>query len=150
LINASTYALRLLWRGLCRRDRVKLFAALDAMQPPVAILAALSVVLAFLTYLVGSETLLLRVPGYLPLILVALYAVIVVVRGRQDGISPNTVFWAPVYVLWRCSAFILAWVFLDRVSIPKQEAGADRPLPARFPSPVARSKGTDEVTEDAR
>jgi hypothetical protein len=150
LINASTYALRLLWRGLCNRDHVKVFAALDAMQPPVAILAALSVALALLTYLVRSETLLLGVLGYLPLILVALYGVIVVVRGRQDGISPTTVFWAPVYILWRCSAFILAWAFLDRVKIPKQESGTSARARTHGASQDLKRKELDDVVGDAR
>jgi cellulose synthase/poly-beta-1,6-N-acetylglucosamine synthase-like glycosyltransferase len=150
LINASTYALRLLWRGLCNRDHVKVFAALDAMQPPVAILAALSTAIAVLTYFIPSKDVSLDSLGYFPLMLVGLYGLIVVVRGRRDGIGLSTVVWGPLYVIWRCSAFILAWVFLDRVSIPKQEAGAARPSPARSPSPVAQPTETDEVTEDAR
>jgi hypothetical protein len=150
LINASTYALRLVWRGLCNRDHIKLFAALDAMQPPVAILAAITLALSVMTYVFPSGNVLRNFAGYLPLILVGLYGFIVIVRGRRDGISPATVFWGPLYVLWRCSAFILAWVFLDRVSIPKQEAGAARPSPARSPSPVAHPTETGEVTEDAR
>jgi hypothetical protein len=84
------------------------------------------------------------------LILVALYGVIVVVRGRQDGISPTTVFWAPVYILWRCSAFILAWAFLDRVKIPKQESGTSARARTHGASQDLKRKELDDVVGDAR
>jgi 1,2-diacylglycerol 3-beta-glucosyltransferase len=150
LINAGTYALRLLGRGLLERDRIKVFAALDAMQPPVAILAALALVLAGINYLFDSQNILRGFAGYLPLILVGLYGIIVVVRGRQDGISPSTVFWAPLYVLWRCSAFILAWAFLDRVSISKQRVDSTAPSRTCSPSKIIGSKELDDAAGEAR
>jgi cellulose synthase/poly-beta-1,6-N-acetylglucosamine synthase-like glycosyltransferase len=150
LINASTYALRLVWRGLCNRDHIKLFAALDAMQPPVAILAAITLALSVMTYVFPSGNVLRNFAGYLPLILVGLYGFIVIVRGRRDGISPATVFWGPLYVLWRCSAFILAWAFLDRVKIPKQESGTSARARTHGASQDLKRKELDDVVGDAR
>jgi hypothetical protein len=150
LLNAGTYALRLLWIGLCQRNRLKVFAALDAMQPPVAILASLSIAVAVLAYLFFFQTLLLKAIAYLPMMLIALYGATVVIRGRQEGVSLSTVTWAPVYLIWRCSAFILAWAFLDRLSTRKHVAGAASPLRHASPPPVIGRKETDEVAEDAR
>ena len=126
LLNAGTYAIRLLINGFWQRNPVKIFAALDAMQPPVAILAALCIAIAGFTYFVPSEIESLSIFGYLPLALVTFYGVIVVLRGRQEGISLSTVIWAPIYVLWRCSAFVLAWSFLDRMKLGRrQKPGAE-------------------------
>jgi cellulose synthase/poly-beta-1,6-N-acetylglucosamine synthase-like glycosyltransferase len=124
LINAATYALRLLWSGLRQRDSVKIFAALDAMQPPVAILGALSFTVAVLNYLYSTQPIALKALGYVPIGLIIAYGIIIVVRGRREGIGVATLVWAPLYVFWRCSAFVLAWAFFDRISKKPQPAGA--------------------------
>jgi hypothetical protein len=111
----------LLISGFWQRNPVKIFAALDAMQPPVAILAALCVAIAGFIYFVPTEITFFNILGYLPLALVTAYGIIVVVRGRHEGIGLGTVIWAPIYVLWRCSSFVLAWVFLDRIRFGRRE-----------------------------
>jgi hypothetical protein len=150
LLNAGTYALRLLWIGLYQRNRLKIFAALDAMQPPVAILAALSIAVAVLTYLFSShDTFSLKLIGYLPMMLIALYGTIVVIRGRREGISLSTVVWAPIYVIWRCLSFLLAWAFLDRINLGKRRAAAHGVDGCAQPE-LARSKsGSDKILVDA-
>ncbi len=132
LINAGTYAVRLLLRGIWEREPVKVFAALDAMQPPVAILAALSFGLAAFTFVFGVEGTANAVLAYVSLTAVVLYASLVVVAGRREGIAVTTAIWGPVYLGWRCASFILAWVFVDRVNFARrasdcgQAAHADR------------------------
>lgn len=114
LINAGTHALRLLSHGLKQRELIKICAALDAIQPPVALLAALTVVLAVPAMLfprVGR----LGLWAFVPFILTGLYGLIVVVRGHREGIHVVTMLWAPIYIVWRCTSFILAWFFLDRL-----------------------------------
>ena len=113
-LNAITHGLGLLTRALKVRDRLTLFAALDAIQPPVAILGVLCVCLAILT-LAAPGGRLLGVLGIAPVGLMAIYGFQVTLRGRHDGIPPATVAWAPVYLLWRLSAFVLAWTSLDRM-----------------------------------
>jgi hypothetical protein len=114
MANAYSHASRLLWSGIKQRSLVKSLAALDAIQPPVAILGALSVAVAILAlvYPVSNSAVTL---SFVPLLLFVIYGVCVVWDGRKDGISPITVLWAPVYLLWRTSAFILAWGFLDKL-----------------------------------
>jgi cellulose synthase/poly-beta-1,6-N-acetylglucosamine synthase-like glycosyltransferase len=121
LLNAGTYAIRLLISGFWQRNPVKVFGALDAMQPPVAILAALCVAIAGFTYFFPTEITFFNILGYLPLALVTSYGIIVVLRGSHEGIGLSTIIWAPIYVLWRCSAFILAWAFLDRMKLGRRE-----------------------------
>ena len=113
LINASTHALRLLYHGLRQRELIKVCAALDAIQPPVAVLGALTVVLALFAMLFPNVGW-LGWWAFVPFILTGLYALIVAVRGYREGIHFVTMFWAPVYIVWRCTSFVLAWVFLDR------------------------------------
>jgi cellulose synthase/poly-beta-1,6-N-acetylglucosamine synthase-like glycosyltransferase len=154
LLNAGTYALRLLISGFWQHNPVKIFAALDAMQPPVAILAALCMAIAGFTYFVPTETYFLNVLGYVPIALVALYGTIVVLHGRHEGIGLSTVIWAPIYVLWRCSAFVLAWAFLDRMKL----SGCEKPVaelavanaPARSHSGVSGLNNLDEPARDAQ
>jgi hypothetical protein len=117
MANAFSHAMRLLGQGLKQRNLVKSLAALDAIQPPVAILGALCVVLALLALALPDE-LTVNLLSVVPLVLFVLYGVIVVAEGRKDGISPVTILWAPVYILWRTSAFILAWGFLDKLKTP--------------------------------
>jgi hypothetical protein len=134
LINASTYAVRLLLRALWERRPVKIFAALDAMQPPVAILAALSFGLAAFTLVFRDGFDPNAVPSYIPLAAIVLYASLVVSAGRREGIAPSTALWGPLYLGWRCASFVLAWVFVDRVRV----AGATPERPAAgTPEPVS-------------
>ena len=125
MLNAATHGLRLLLLGLRKRNLLKIFAALDAIQPPVAILAACCVGIAlWWAVLPGDprET----VFGILPLLLVSAYGFAVVLLAHKDGIKLTTVIWAPVYVAWRLMAFILAWAFFDRLSIGARRKGHKR------------------------
>jgi hypothetical protein len=99
---------------MAQRNAVKSLAALDAIQPPVAILGALCTVMALLA-LAFPGGLTVNLLSVMPLALFVLYGMVVVVEGRKDGISPITILWAPIYILWRTSAFILAWGFLDKL-----------------------------------
>ena len=120
MANAATHALRLFFRGLRQRNVLKVFAALDAIQPPVAILGAFCLGVAiFATVVPGSR--LGVILGIAPLLLVGLYGLAVVARGRRDGIKATTVIWAPVYIAWRCLAFVLAWAFLDRLDLIRKK-----------------------------
>ena len=112
--NAATHAVRLLVRGLRQRSLVKSLAALDAIQPPVAILGAFCVVIALFSMLFPVPQLSIAM-SYVPLALFVLYGLAVVMEGRKDGIRPVTVIWAPIYLAWRCTTFVLAWGFLDRL-----------------------------------
>jgi cellulose synthase/poly-beta-1,6-N-acetylglucosamine synthase-like glycosyltransferase len=114
MANAFSHAMRLLGQGLKQRNAVKSLAALDAIQPPVAILGALCTALALIA-LVFPGGLVVNLLSVMPLALFVLYGVVVVAEGRKDGISPVTILWAPIYILWRTSAFILAWGFLDKL-----------------------------------
>lgn len=116
MANAGSHAVRLLMLALRTRSRHMTFAALDAIQPPVAILAALCLMAAALTAVTTDVRLLLAL-GLAPLCLMLLYGIHVVAQGRRDGIPLATVAWAPVYVLWRSLAFVVAWASLDRFRI---------------------------------
>jgi cellulose synthase/poly-beta-1,6-N-acetylglucosamine synthase-like glycosyltransferase len=122
-LNAMTHGLRLLQRSLRTRDRVTFFAALDAIQLPVAILGVLCVALATLAWALPDGPA-LNALGVAPVILMAVYGVQVTLRGRLDGIPASTVIWAPFYLLWRFASFALAWTPLDRL-------GSRRGRPAR-------------------
>lgn len=113
-LNAITHGLRLFANAATRRDRVALFAALDAIQLPVAILGVLCACLAILTLALPGDRLLSAL-GLAPLILMIFYGFQVTLRGRRDGIPATTAIWAPVYLLWRLAAFVLAWTSLDRL-----------------------------------
>ena len=114
LINAGTHALRLLFQGFKQRRLIKICAALDAIQPPVAILGALTVVLA--VSVIGFPSVNWLGPWmFVPFILTGVYGLIVAIRGHGEGIHFVTMFWAPIYIVWRCTSFALAWVFLDRL-----------------------------------
>jgi cellulose synthase/poly-beta-1,6-N-acetylglucosamine synthase-like glycosyltransferase len=107
--NAMTHGLRVLWLGIRERNLRKLLAALDAIQPPVAILGALCVVIAaFAAFLPRGPR--IDILGFVPLALVGLYGVVVAAYGRKEGIKLTTIAWAPVYLAWRSLAFVLAWV----------------------------------------
>jgi len=114
LINAGTHALRLLYHGLKQRELIKVCAALDAIQPPVALLGALTIVLALSAMWFPSVGW-LGLWAFVPFVLTGVYGLIVAARGHREGIHFVTVFWAPIYIVWRCISFVLAWVFLDRL-----------------------------------
>lgn len=109
MANAGTHGLTLLGRAVKCRNRLMIFAALDAIQPPVAILAAVCLVVAMLGTLGAGFLGPLARLAALPLLLVAIYGGLVLAQGRRDGIPARTVLWAPIYVSWRCYAFVLAW-----------------------------------------
>ena len=67
MLNSGTHAPWLLVRGFRQRDLVKVFAALDAIQPPVAILGGLHVGIAVTGFL-GSAVGLLRAGAFIRLI----------------------------------------------------------------------------------
>jgi cellulose synthase/poly-beta-1,6-N-acetylglucosamine synthase-like glycosyltransferase len=116
MVNASTHALRLLLHGLRQRHLVKVCAALDAIQPPVAILGAISLGLVASSVLVPSPGW-SGITSFLPFMFTGLYGLRVILKGRQEGLGLTTVIWAPLYVAWRCVAFVLAWGFLDRIDL---------------------------------
>jgi hypothetical protein len=120
MANAGTHALRLLRIGLRERNRQKVFAALDALQPPAAILAGICVAVAALSLLLPSGSPIFAV-SFLPLLIVGTYSLLVIAQGRREGIRLTTVAWAPVYVLWRGLSFLLAWTFFDRLKLAKHE-----------------------------
>jgi cellulose synthase/poly-beta-1,6-N-acetylglucosamine synthase-like glycosyltransferase len=114
-LNAITHALRLLWQGMKQRQPLQIFAALDGIQPPVALLGGVACVLALwgLCFPAASPA---GLWAFTPFVLVGIYSLMVAYRGHLEGIHFVTLFWAPIYVVWRCSAFILAWVFLDHLN----------------------------------
>ena len=92
-------------------------------QDPVARIADevdLTAVLALASLLLPGPPLSVAL-SWLPLGLFFLYGLSVVIEGRKDGIKPVTIFWAPVYLVWRCSAFIMAWSFFDRIKLPARD-----------------------------
>ncbi len=112
-LNALTHGLGLLRTALRARSRVMFFAALDAIQPPVAILGVLCAGLAFMTWALPDGPL-LNALGILPVILMTCYGIHVTLRGRSDGIPASTVVFAPVYLIWRLASFVLAWTPVGR------------------------------------
>jgi cellulose synthase/poly-beta-1,6-N-acetylglucosamine synthase-like glycosyltransferase len=107
-LNAITHGLSLLRTALNTRSRIRLFAALDALQPPVAILGVLCAAIALLAWAWPGPPW-VNVASVAPLILVACYGGLVAWRGRHDGIPLSTVIFAPIYLLWRLASFVLAW-----------------------------------------
>jgi len=124
-LNALTHGLRLLRNALGSRNRNMFFAAIDAIQPPVAILGVLCAISALLVAAWPGDTL-LNVMAASPLALMTCYGLQVTMRGRHDGIPPATVLWTPVYLLWRLSAFVLAWTPLDKLR-PQRDRTARQP-----------------------
>jgi cellulose synthase/poly-beta-1,6-N-acetylglucosamine synthase-like glycosyltransferase len=108
-LNAITHGLQLLKNALTTRDRTTFFAALDAIQLPVAILGALCIAVAALVIAFPGGPWLTAL-GLAPLVLMACYGILVTLRGRAAGIPVSTVLWAPFYLLWRLASFLLAWV----------------------------------------
>jgi len=113
-INAMTHSLRLLWQGLKQRQPLKIFAALDGIQPPVALMGGVACALA-LWDLCFPDWSSVGPWVFVPFVLVGIYSLMVAYRGYFEGIHFITLFWAPFYVGWRCASFIFAWTFLDRL-----------------------------------
>lgn len=111
--NASSYGLGLLREGVKERDRLKIFAALDSIQPPVAVLAGLSLLVLVSATLVKGTSAGVLAFG-LPALMAGCYATMVIARGRRDGIALWTLIWAPVYLVWRCLIFAASFVRTDR------------------------------------
>lgn len=113
LVNMATHGNALLARGMKELSGIKILAGLDAIQPPVAVLAGLSLLVAAAGLLAPG---LFAVPlaALLPATLILIYAIGVIDQGRRDGIKGRTVLWAPVYIAWRCSAFARALFSLRR------------------------------------
>lgn len=109
LVNAMTHGMRLLVRGIRERNRLKIISALDAIQPPAAVLAVVTAMLAGAAALRPANGP-LAVFSVAPAALVLLYGLVVVWRGRAEGIGIGTVAWAPLYVAWRSYAFLFAWM----------------------------------------
>jgi cellulose synthase/poly-beta-1,6-N-acetylglucosamine synthase-like glycosyltransferase len=106
--NALTHGLRLLMLGLRGGNRLQVFAALDAIQPPVAILGAFTILVAGTTAICATGGA-IDLLGYAPLALVGVYGVVIAIQGRKEGIRPATIAWAPAYIVWRSFAFVAAW-----------------------------------------
>ncbi|TFH48595.1 MAG: glycosyltransferase [Lysobacterales bacterium] len=115
MANATTNAVRLLFRGIRERSSIKILAGVDAIQPPVAVLGVVCVGVFAFSWLTADTRLELTF-GMAPLCGFFLYGLIVVARGRKDGISPITVLWAPVYLVWRFTSFVLAMGLFDRLN----------------------------------
>lgn len=109
MANAATHGVAILLQALREGNGRMMLAALDAIQLPVAVLGALCVLVALLTAAV-SATGWLAVLGYAPAALLAVYGIFVIARGQREGIRASTIAWAPVYLLWRCASFVLAFV----------------------------------------
>ena len=109
IANASTHGLRTLALGFRRRNGRLIMAALDAIQPPVAILAAACLVLAVCSVLLPGSPLAFAL-GIAPFLLLGIYGLFVIAEGRREGIKATTLLWAPLYVGWRTLAFATAWI----------------------------------------
>jgi cellulose synthase/poly-beta-1,6-N-acetylglucosamine synthase-like glycosyltransferase len=112
--NAYTHARELLSQAIRERQLRKLIAAVDAIQPPVAVVIGLSGGLAFLAVLFTDTSSMLFVT-LLPFLLVFMYSVLVIRQGQQEGIKLTALLWAPIYIGWRVSAFLAALTGLDRL-----------------------------------
>jgi hypothetical protein len=91
-----------------------LIAAVDAIQPPVAIVIGLAASLALGAVLLIENTWVLSV-ALLPFALLLLYSALVIRQGNQEGIHPTAILWAPIYITWRVMAFLAAMTGLDRL-----------------------------------
>jgi 1,2-diacylglycerol 3-beta-glucosyltransferase len=112
--NAYTHASTLMAKALRERSRRKMVAAMDAIQPPVAVTLGLSIILALSAVLFAEAPTVITLAS-LPLVLVFLYSTLVIGQGRQEGIELTALLWAPVYIAWRLSTFVAALTGLDRL-----------------------------------
>ena len=113
LINMASHGSALFVRGMKELDPLKIVAGLDAIQPPVAVLAGVAVVVALVS-VVAPSWFVAPLLGVIPLASVALYSVAVIAQGRREGINTKTILWAPIYIAWRCVAFVRALMSLGR------------------------------------
>jgi 1,2-diacylglycerol 3-beta-glucosyltransferase len=114
MANAFTHARALLFRSIREGQGRKLIAAVDAIQPPVAIVIGLAAALALGAVLFMENTWVLSV-ALLPFALLLLYSALVIRQGNQEGIHPTAILWAPIYITWRVMAFLAAMTGLDRL-----------------------------------
>jgi 1,2-diacylglycerol 3-beta-glucosyltransferase len=119
--NAFTHGMRLLRKSVAQRERVGLFAALDSIQPPVAILFGVSLI-ASTGGLAVFELSAKGLATSMPALMLFCYALVVTARGRRDGIALWTVLWAPVYLVWRLLVFVVAFARLDRILVGSKNA----------------------------
>jgi hypothetical protein len=101
--------------GIRERRWNKVLAGLDAIQPPVAILGVICIGVFGVSWLTANTRLEIAF-GIAPVCAFFLYGLIVVARGRRDGISPITILWAPVFLVWRFTSFVLALGIFDRLN----------------------------------
>lgn len=112
--NAMTYGTKLLIQSIAERDRIKLFAALDSIQPPVVVLGGISLCVllgACAAFGINAKAILVGSAAFI----VTCYALVVIRRGARDGIGVSTVLWAPAYLLWRFVLFGVSLVRFDRL-----------------------------------
>ena len=112
--NAFTHARQLLYRSIRQRDLKKFIAALDASQPPVAVVIGVAFALALITPFSVKQALPVSL-GLLPFVLVIAYGSLVIKQGQREGIAMRFLVWAPIYLAWRLTAFFLAFTRLDRL-----------------------------------
>jgi hypothetical protein len=109
MANAMTHGLRVLGAGLREMNARRIFAGLDAIQLPVAILGALAALIAA-TAVIWPVRPWVDLLAMLPLTCIAVYGLVVTSKGREVGIRPQTVAWAPVYIAWRSISFVLGLI----------------------------------------
>ena len=109
MANAATHGLNVLAQAVRERKVRMMFAALDAIQLPVAVLGMVTVLAGLLAVVIPGPSW-FRALGLAPVILVGIYGAFVITQGQREGIRASAIAWAPVYVLWRCASFVLAFV----------------------------------------
>lgn len=109
MANAATHGVKVLVQAIRKREARMIFAALDAIQLPVAVLGALCVLTGLLAVAIPGPGW-LHALGLAPVIMVGIYGLFVIAQGQREGIRASAIAWAPVYVLWRCASFVLAFV----------------------------------------
>jgi 1,2-diacylglycerol 3-beta-glucosyltransferase len=114
MANAFTHARALLFQSIRDGEGRKFIAAVDAIQPPVAIVIGLAAALALGAGLFVKSSWVLYV-ALLPFALLLVYSGLVIRQGSREGIQPTAVLWAPVYIAWRVMAFLAAATGLDRL-----------------------------------
>jgi cellulose synthase/poly-beta-1,6-N-acetylglucosamine synthase-like glycosyltransferase len=121
--NALTHGLRLLRKSIAQRERVRLFAALDSVQPPVAILLGVSLFASaggLMMFGLSAK----GIAASWPALFVLYYATVVVAHGRRDGIALWTLLWAPLYILWRFFVFAIVLTRLDRMFVRRERTAS--------------------------
>ena len=113
MANAATHGLNVLGQAIRDRKVRMMFAALDAIQLPVAVLGAVTVLAGLLAVALPGPAW-FRALGLAPVIMVGIYGIFVIAQGQREGIRASAIAWAPVYVLWRCASFVLAFVATGR------------------------------------